>query len=98
MKSFAFDYSDNNGTYIIGNNEWIFETMWSKGSDRMIHAYSDPKGIESIARVRKISDFTIITEKFLSAQDYSSRYRDIEISDMGIWKNERWYYLLTLVE
>lgn len=96
--TFAFDYSNNNGKYIIGNNEWKFETMWSKGSDRVIHAYSDPKGIESIARAKKISDFTIVTEEFLAAQDYSSRCRDIEIGDTVIWKNENGHYLLTLVE
>jgi len=28
----TFDYSNNNGKYIIGNDELLFETAWSKAS------------------------------------------------------------------
>ena len=31
--SFVFDYSNNNGTYIIGLQERGFTTKWSKASD-----------------------------------------------------------------
>ena len=38
----TFDYSNNNGRYIIGKNELKFETAWSKASDDSIHVYNDP--------------------------------------------------------
>ena len=44
--SFSFDYSNQNGIYIIGNNEWKFSTKWSKGSNDIIHAYSDCEDID----------------------------------------------------
>jgi hypothetical protein len=38
----AFDYSNNNGRYILGAGDMAFETAWSGGSNTSIHAYSDP--------------------------------------------------------
>lgn len=46
--SFTFDYSNNDGKFTIGKDEYLFTTEWSKASNRSIHAYSDPSNIDSI--------------------------------------------------
>ena len=96
--SFSFDYSNNNGVYIIGDNEWKFSTKWSKGSDKIIHAYSDLDDIDCIARIKNVSNISNMQKDILLKQDYSSRCRDIGIGDVAIWKNIHGHYLLTLVK
>lgn len=38
----TFDYSNNNGRYVVGAGDFAFETAWSGASDTAIHAYRDP--------------------------------------------------------
>ena len=45
----SFDYSAWNGLYIIGDGEYLFETAWSKASDKSIHVVNDPKSIHGLA-------------------------------------------------
>lgn len=94
--SFSFDYSNQNGIYIIGNNEWKFSTKWSKGSNDIIHAYSDCEDIDCIARIKQ-SDISNISMSDLANCDYSSRCRDIAIGDIAVWKNKNGHYLLTRI-
>ena len=94
--SFSFDYSNQNGMYIIGNNEWKFSTKWSKGSNDIIHAYSDCEDIDCIARIKQ-SDISNISMSDLANCDYSSRCRDIAIGDIAVWKNKNGHYLLTRI-
>jgi pyrimidine deaminase RibD-like protein len=44
----TFDFTKHK-CYTIGNNEFMFETMWSGGSNRCIYAYDDPKTINTIS-------------------------------------------------
>lgn len=94
--SFSFDYSNNNGIYIIGNDEWEFSTKWSKGSNDIIHAYSDCDDIDHIARIKQ-GNISNISISDLTRCDYSSRCRDIAIGDIAVWKNKNGHYLLTLI-
>ncbi len=95
---FSFNYSNNNGKYVIGHGICTFTTKWSKASDKLIHAYSDPSNIECIALIKNCYDLTSITIHELSSYDYSSRYRDAAIGDVIIWKNTSGHYLLTLIK
>ena len=45
----SFDYSNNNGGFSIGHETFLFETKWSKASDRSIHCYNDPPSIAGLA-------------------------------------------------
>lgn len=38
----TFDYSNNNGRFVVGAGDMAFETAWSGGSSHSIHAYTDP--------------------------------------------------------
>lgn len=94
--SFTFDYSNNNGEYRVGINELTFSTKWSKGSNDIIHVYSDCEDIDCIARIKQ-GNLSNISMSDLSNCDYSSRCRDIAIGDIAVWKNKNGHYLLTLI-
>lgn len=83
--SFTFDYSNNDGKFTIGKDEYSFTTEWSKSSDRSIHAYSDSSNIDSIARIK--APCTLSKEKLTGEYDFSSRCRTPNIGDIIIWKN-----------
>ncbi|SNV35750.1 Uncharacterised protein [Chryseobacterium taklimakanense] len=81
-----FDYSNNNGIYIIGENELTFETKWSKASDQSIHLYNDPNVISGIAIANSVYDIENI--KDASQYDFSSRSRTVEKHGIAVLKNK----------
>lgn len=91
---FTFDYSNNNGEFIIGAEDYSFCTKWSKASKTSIHAYRDGKGIKAIALIKAIGDINVITEV---EGDFSSRTRTPRIGDAIVWKNENDHYAITKV-
>lgn len=92
--SFVFDYSNNNGTYVIGLQERVFTTKWSKASDTSIHAYSDSTDIDSIALIKNVKDLSSLN---LIDADFSSRCRTAQIGDAVVWKNINGYYAVTKI-
>ena len=81
----SFDYSNNNGLFIIGENELEFETKWSKASDNSIHIYNDPASIKGIALVKGISEISQISEA--NSYDFSSRTRTPQEGDIVVLEN-----------
>ncbi len=92
--SFTFDYSNNNGEFVIGDGEETFRTRWSKGSNTSIHAYKDGKGIEAIALLKNIGDVESIRK---IEGDFSSRSRSPNIGDAIVWKNDKDHYAITKI-
>ena len=81
----TFDYSNNNGRYIIGKNELKFETAWSKASDDSIHVYNDPSSIKGVALVKGVPEINLISDT--TSYDFSSRSRTPQEGDIVIFKN-----------
>ena len=92
--SFIFDYSNNNGSYIIGDGVYQFTTKWSKASNTSIHAYSDARDIKAIGLMKGVTNISDI--KTINA-DFSSRVRTPRIGDVVIWENINGYYAATRV-
>jgi len=93
--TFTFDYSNNNGQYIIGTGEYQFVTRWSKASDVCIHAYKDSLGQNgAIARVKQASTWP---EQINEEMDFSSRVRTPDIGDVIVWKNSFGKYAATKI-
>ena len=92
--SFTFDYSNNNGEFTIGKNEYLFTTKWSKASNKAIHAYSDHPNIDSIARIKAPFE---LSKELNGEFDFSSRVRTPNIGDGIIWKNNHGKYALTKI-
>jgi hypothetical protein len=86
----TFDYSNNNGQYVIGQGKLMFETMWSKASNTSIHFYNDPASIHTIAVVKNIENINEI--KDAKIYDSSSRSRTISINQVAVLQNTNGFY------
>jgi hypothetical protein len=92
--TFTFNYSNNNGEYVIGEGDAMFRTRWSKASDRAIHAYKDGNGIAAIACLKNVGDI----ESINTIEGYfSSRVRTPRIGDAVVWRNDKGRYAITKV-
>ena len=81
----SFDYSNNNGLFIIGEKELKFETKWSKASDNSIHIYNDPASIKGLALVKGVPEISQISEA--NSYDFSSRTRTPQEGDIIVLEN-----------
>jgi hypothetical protein len=96
----TFNYSNNNGGYSIGRDEFFFETQWSKASDRSIHLYSDPPSIVGIAQAPDFPDlwdFASYDLSELAKYDMSSRVRTIQEGEHAILENRHNKYAVLKV-
>jgi len=75
----TFDYSNNNGRYVIGKDELKFETAWSKASGNSIHVYNDPSSIKGVPEINLISN--------AKSYDFSSRSRTPQEGDIVVFEN-----------
>lgn len=92
----TFDYSNNNGRYILGAGDMAFETAWSGGSRTAIHAYSDPPSIRTVALVTGIKAIGDIVDA--SIYDTSSRVRSPHLGEIVVWQNTAGYFTATRIE
>lgn len=82
----TFNYSNNNGRYVIGREELLFETAWSKASDTSIHIYKDPPSIDSLAIAFGVAHIKDL--RSVSGLDFSSRSRTPNEGDVVVLKNK----------
>ena len=81
----TFDYSNNSGKYSIGSGAYMFETKWSKASDRSIHVYSDPPSILTVALVKDKQEISSIDDARI--YDGSSRARSPNVGQIVLLQN-----------
>jgi hypothetical protein len=92
----SFDYSNNNGRYVVGAGDMGFETAWSEGSENSIHAYADPPSIRSMALAVGAREIEDIADA--EAYDSSSRVRSPRLGEIVVWQNTAGYFLATKIE
>ena len=91
----TFDYSNNNGNYVLGAGDMSFETKWSRGGNDSIHVLNYPASIHTVAialGAHQIEDVTDAT-----AFDTSSDYRIPRTGEIVVWQNTAGYYLATKI-
>lgn len=91
----TFDYSNNNGRYLLGAGDMLFETAWSRGGSTSVHVYSDPPSIRSLALATGVSKISEIKDaRFF---DTSSRSRSPHLNESVVWQNTTGYFLATQI-
>lgn len=85
-----FDYSNNNGIYTIGKDDYRFDTQWSKASKEYIHFYNDQSTIKS---VRLVKDVTALDKVHPEKYDSSSRARTAGIGQIAVFENNNGKFL-----
>jgi hypothetical protein len=91
----CFDYSNNNGSFVIGDGLALFETKWSKASRTAIHAYSDATSIDALALAKGVDAIKNIRDA--RSFDYSSRARSPAKGQIVLWRNMNGLYAATKV-
>jgi hypothetical protein len=85
-----FDYSNNNGIYTIGKDDYRFDTQWSKASKEYIHFYNDQSTIKSVRLIKDVYDLDKVKpEKY----DSSSRARTAGIGQIAVFENNSGKFL-----
>jgi ppGpp synthetase/RelA/SpoT-type nucleotidyltranferase len=92
----SFDYSNNNGRFLVGKDDFAFETVWSTASNSSIHAYNDGTNIRTIALANGATRFEDIVDARI--YDTSSRTRTARVGEIVIWQNNSGHYLATRIE
>lgn len=92
----TFDYTNNNGRFVLGAGEMAFETAWSNGSNTSIFVYNDPPSIKTVAIAVDTKNIKEILDA--SVYDTSSRARSPQLGEIAIWQNSAGYYLTTKIE
>lgn len=95
MGTVTFDYSNNDQCFSIGDGISLFETQWSKASDKRIYALRDAPSVEALALAKGVSEIRDVTDA--SAYDFSSRQRAPEIGQIVIWRNVNGIYAATKI-
>ncbi len=85
-----FDYSNNNGIFTIGKDDYIFDTQWSKASKEFIHFYKDQPTIKS---VRLVKDTTDLNKVQPQKYDSSSRARTAGVGQIAVFENNSGKFL-----
>ena len=91
----TFNYSNNNGSFAIGEGHFFFETKWSKADDTSIHAYTDAASISALAIAKQALEMKGIRDA--TVYDYSSRSRTAGIGKIVIWRNINGLYAATKI-
>ena len=86
----TFDYSNNNGRYCIGSAELMFETRWSKASDRNIHLLNDPSSIHTVAVVKDKKEIAEIADARI--YDGSSKIRRPNVGQIAVLQNANGFW------
>jgi hypothetical protein len=92
----TFDYSNNDGRYLLGAGDMAFETQWTAGGSTMIHAYKDRPSIRTIALATGITAIRDIEDA--SIYDTSSRSRSPRLGEVVVWQNTAGYFAATRIE
>ncbi len=91
----TFDYTNNNGSYALGEAQHLFETKWSRASNTAIHAYSDANSIQALALATSVSSIETVADA--ESFDFSSRVRTPQLGQIVIWRNVNGLYAATKV-
>lgn len=90
-----FDYSNNNHRFSIGDGLNLFETQWSKASDKCIYVLRDAPSVEALAVAKGALEIDDVSDA--TAYDFSSRSRMANTGQIVIWRNINGIYAATKI-
>ena len=91
-----FDYSNNDGRFVLGSGDMVFETAWSGASNRSIHAYNNPPTICRLALAEKVTSIYEISDA--TVYDSSSRARTPRLGEVVVWINNSGYFAAARID
>lgn len=92
----SFDYSNNDGHFVIGTGERSFTIAFSTAGHGAIYVYTDPSDILTVALAPGVKSPGEVDDA--SAYDGSSRVRTIQVGDAAILRNQNNYWAAVFVD
>ena len=92
----SFDYTSNDGKYVIGNGERTFTLNFGARGHGSIYVLSDPPDIKSVALGPGVTSRSDLGEPW--SYDGSSRYRTINVGDAAVIQNRHNYWAAVFVD
>lgn len=92
----TFDYSNNNGRYVIGAGERKFTVQFGESGYGSVYVLSDPDDIKTVALARGVSSPDQLDDA--ATYDASSRHRTIRVGDAAILRNVKNYWAAVFVD
>lgn len=89
----SFDFSNNNGEFIIGTGDFSFSTKWSECGANTIYAISS--GVKNIGYKSNATDFP--SKEGLQSFDYTSRTRKVALGELVVWQNKHNHFAVTKI-
>ncbi|RKE80852.1 toll/interleukin-1 receptor domain-containing protein [Chryseobacterium sp. AG363] len=86
----SFDYSNNDGTYAIGQHELQFHIKFSKASKERIHIYNGTNTVLTVAAVKDVDEINKIEDA--RNYDTSSRVRTISLGQIAVFQNRSGFF------
>ena len=81
----SFDFTNNNGRYVIGDGLFLFETAWTVAGADSIHIYADPESIDSLALAKGMIDIKAVCS--VTEFDFTSRTRTPKEGEIVVLQN-----------
>lgn len=76
----VFRFDNNNGVYLLGDGEYLFETRWSRAGNNSIHACGKIGFDGSITEIPNFENISML--------DFSSRVRTIRTGQIVVFENQ----------
>jgi hypothetical protein len=89
-----FDYTKNNGAYLLQGATFEISTSWSGAGHGSIHAYTGYAPGSTVAYARFASDFHEIDDP--GALDYSSHNVTVREGEIAVFQNRSGYALVRI--
>jgi len=85
-----FNYTNNDGHFLLGKDLWLFETQWTAAGSNSIHVYNDGESITGVAIAESVYSINQITDA--TVLDYTSRTRSPNTGDVIVYKNKYGFF------
>lgn len=92
----SFDYTNNNGQFVLGAGEREFTVDFSPAGHESIYIYNTPSDIKTVALAPGVKTPKEVGDA--SSWDSSSRYRTIRVGDAAILRNQNNYWAALFVD
>ena len=90
----SFNFTHNNGVYLIGHGELLFQTRWSNASGTAIHMYVDRnRGLGLALSARSFAEI-----RDASVYDMTSRYQTPREGEYIVFQNGSGHFAAVCVE
>lgn len=91
----TFDYSNNDGRFVIGAGDLAFTTSWTRAGGSSIHTYRGSVS-DFVALAVGCGDIAEIDDA--GVFDASTRHRTPHVGEIVIWRNSKGFYAAGKVE